>query len=64
LQSDIVNQSLNNDSISQEQIKSLVSASVGLGWVKLHPESLEGFENITTFQQLKPAVNPEACDIG
>jgi pimeloyl-ACP methyl ester carboxylesterase len=59
LQSDIVNQSLNNDSISQEQIKSLVSASLGSGWVKLHPESLEGFENITTFQQLKPAVNPE-----
>ncbi len=59
LQSDIVNQSLNNVSISQEQIKSLVSASLGSGWVKLHPESLEGFENITTFQQLKPAVNPE-----
>ena len=59
LQSDIVNQSLNNVSISQEQIKSLVSASLGSGWVKLHPESLEGFENITTFQQLKPAVNAE-----
>jgi pimeloyl-ACP methyl ester carboxylesterase len=59
LQSEIVNNSLNNVSITQEQIKSLVSASLGSGWVKLHPESLEGFENITTFQQLKPAVNPE-----
>jgi pimeloyl-ACP methyl ester carboxylesterase len=59
LQSEIVNKSLNNVSISQEEIKSLVSASLGSGWVKLHPESLEGFENITTFQQLKPAVNPE-----
>src|ERR687892_2274510 len=47
LQSEIVNKSLNNDSISQEEIKSLVSASLGSGWVKLHPESLEGFGNIT-----------------
>jgi pimeloyl-ACP methyl ester carboxylesterase len=62
LQSEIVNKSLNNVSISQEEIKSLVSASLGSGWVKLHPESLEGFENITTFQQLKPAVNPEMVD--
>src|ERR671919_131803 len=50
LQSEIVNNSLNNVSNTQEQIKSLVSASLGSGWVKLHPESLEGFENITTFQ--------------
>jgi pimeloyl-ACP methyl ester carboxylesterase len=59
LQSDVVNQSLNNVSITQEQIKSFVSASLGSGWIKLHPESLEGFENITTFQQFKPAVNPD-----
>ena len=59
LQSDIVNKSLNNIPLTAEEIKSLVSASLGSGWVKLHPESLEGFENITTFQQLKPAVNPE-----
>jgi pimeloyl-ACP methyl ester carboxylesterase len=59
LQSTVVNNSLNNIPITQEQIKSFVTASLGSGWVKLHPESLEGFENITTFQQLKPAVNPE-----
>src|SRR5829696_1343825 len=59
LQSEIVNKSLNNVSISQEEIKSLVSASLGSGWVKLHPESLEGFENITTLQQLKPGLPPE-----
>jgi len=62
LQSEIVNNSLKNVSITQEQIKSLVSASLGSGWVKLHPESLEGFENITTLQQLKPAVNPEMAN--
>src|SRR5215212_4640864 len=59
LQSEVVNNSLHNIPMTQEQIKSIVTASLGSGWVKLHPESLEGFENITTFQQLKPAVNPE-----
>ena len=41
LQSDIVNKSLNNISLTTEEIKSLVSASLGSGWIKLHPESLE-----------------------
>ena len=59
LQSEIVNNSLHNIPMTQDETKSLVTASLGSGWVKLHPESLEGFENITTFQQLKPAVNPE-----
>ena len=39
LQSEIVNKSLNNVSISQEEIKSLVAGSLGTGWIKLHPES-------------------------
>jgi pimeloyl-ACP methyl ester carboxylesterase len=59
LQSDVVNKSLNNISLTAEEIKSLVSASVGSGWIKLHPESLEGFENITSLQQLKPGLPPE-----
>ena len=62
LQSDIVNNSLHNIPMTQEEIKSLVSASLGSGWIKLHPESLEGFENITTFQQLKPGVPPEVAN--
>src|SRR6187431_1115838 len=44
LQSDIVNKSLDNISLTAEEIKSLVTASLGSGWIKLHPESLEGFE--------------------
>ena len=60
LQAEIVNQSLNNVSISQEQMKELVSASVGAGWIKLHPESLENLP--TDFQQLKPGLSPEAMD--
>ena len=39
--SDIANKFLNNISVSQEEIKSLISSSLGPGWIKLHPESLE-----------------------
>ena len=59
LQSKIVNKSLNNVSISQEEMKELVSASVGSGWLKLHPEVLE---NIPTMQQAKPGLSPEAMN--
>jgi pimeloyl-ACP methyl ester carboxylesterase len=59
LQAEIVNKSLNNVSISQEEMKELVAASVGSGWIKLHPESLDIPANITTFQQLKPGIPPE-----
>ena len=41
LQSEIVDKTLNNVSLSQEEIKSLMSASLGSGWIRLHPESLE-----------------------
>ncbi len=62
LQSEIVNKSQNNVSITTEEIKSLVTASLGSGWIKLHPESLEGFENITSLQQLKPGLPPEIAN--
>jgi pimeloyl-ACP methyl ester carboxylesterase len=58
MQSQIVNKSLNNISISQEEMKELVAASVGSGWLKLHPEVLENIP--TDFQQLKPGLSPEA----
>jgi pimeloyl-ACP methyl ester carboxylesterase len=60
LQSEIVNKSLNNVSISQEEMKSLVSASLGSGWIRLHPESVDIPTNITTFQQMKPSLSPDA----
>ena len=41
LQSDIVNKSLNNISLTAEEIKSLSSASLGSGWIRLHPESVD-----------------------
>ena len=59
LQSEIVNNSLHNIPITHEEIKSLSSASLGSGWIKLHPESLDIPANITTFQQLKPGLPPE-----
>ena len=46
--SDIVNKSQNNDiHVSQDEMKSLVNASLGSGWIKLHPESIDIPENIT-----------------
>jgi pimeloyl-ACP methyl ester carboxylesterase len=59
LQSEIVNKSLNNVSISQEEMKALVSASLGSGWIRLHPESLE---HIPTLQQAKPGLSPDAMN--
>ena len=59
LQSEIVNKSLNNVSISQEEMKELVAASLGSGWIRLHPESLE---NIPTLQQAKPGLSPDAMN--
>ena len=40
-------------------MKSLVSASLGSGWVRLHPESVDIPTNIT-LQQMKPSLSPEA----
>jgi pimeloyl-ACP methyl ester carboxylesterase len=41
-------------------VKSLVTASLGSGWMKLHPETLEQElrKNITTLEQLKPGLSP------
>ena len=58
LQAEIVNKALNNVSISQEEMKSLISASVGSGWLRLHPETLDIPENMTLLQS-KPGLTPE-----
>jgi pimeloyl-ACP methyl ester carboxylesterase len=62
LQSDVVNKSLNNVSISQGEMKALVSASLGEGWIRLHPDSVNIPENITSLQQLKPGLPPEVTN--
>src|SRR5688500_17450127 len=55
LQAEVVNKSLNNVSISQEEMKEFVSASVGSGWIRLHPEVLE---NVPTMEQSKHSLTP------
>jgi pimeloyl-ACP methyl ester carboxylesterase len=57
-QAEIVNKTHNNISLTAEDIKSLVSASLGSGWIRLHPESLDIPENVT-LQQAKPGLTPE-----
>jgi pimeloyl-ACP methyl ester carboxylesterase len=59
LMSEVVNKSLNNVSTSQEEMKAFVTASLGSGWIKLHPESIE---KIPTMQQAKPGLSPEAMN--
>lgn len=61
LQAGVVNKSLNNIPISQEEMKALVNASVGPGWLKLHPGSLDLPSNMT-FQQMKPSLSPETMN--
>src|SRR5919112_4993395 len=58
LQEEIVNKTQNNIPVSQEEMKSLVAASLGSGWIRLHPESLDIPENMS-FQQMKPSLPPE-----
>jgi pimeloyl-ACP methyl ester carboxylesterase len=62
LQADIVNKSLNNIPITQEEMKALSSASLGSGWIKLHPESVDIPANTTSLQQLKPGLSPEIAN--
>ena len=58
LQADIVNKSLHNIPATQE-LKALNVASLGSGWIKLHPESAVIPANTTSLQQLKPGLPPE-----
>jgi pimeloyl-ACP methyl ester carboxylesterase len=61
LQSDIVNKSLDNVTVSNEEFKSLVTASLGSGWIKLQPESLDIPENISVLEA-KPGLSPETMN--
>jgi pimeloyl-ACP methyl ester carboxylesterase len=62
LQADVVNKSLNNIPITHEEMKSLSSASLGSGWIRLHPEALNIPANITSLHQLKPGLSPEIAN--
>ncbi|HEU5120606.1 MAG TPA: alpha/beta hydrolase [Candidatus Nitrosocosmicus sp.] len=61
LQADVVNKSLHNIPITQE-LKALNVASLGSGWIKLHPDSVDIPANTTSLQQLKPGLSPEMAN--
>ena len=62
LQSDIVNKGLNHIPASHAQMQALNVASLGPTWIRLHPESSQIPENITSLQQLKPGLTPEVAN--
>jgi pimeloyl-ACP methyl ester carboxylesterase len=57
LQSEIVDKISNNVSISREENIALANASLGAGWIRLHPESLE---NVTEGKGFFAGISPEA----
>ncbi|MFL6330675.1 MAG: alpha/beta fold hydrolase [Nitrososphaeraceae archaeon] len=61
LQAEIVNNSLHNIPNTQN-MEALNVASLGSGWIKLHPETADVPANITTLQQLKPGLPPEIAN--
>ena len=61
LQADIVNKTVNNIPTTADEMKQLVVASLGSGWIKLHPESLDIPENMTV-AAAKPGLSPEAMN--
>ena len=62
LQSEIVNQSLNHIPTSHAKMQALNVASLGPGWIRLHPKSSKIPENITSLQQLKPGLPLEVAN--
>ena len=62
LQSDIVNKGLNHIPVSHEELQALNVASLGQNWIRMHPESSQIPENITSLQQLKPGLPPEVAN--
>jgi pimeloyl-ACP methyl ester carboxylesterase len=59
LQSEITNKSVHNIPLTHEELKALNVASLGSGWIKLHPETADIPANITSLQQLKPGLPPD-----
>ena len=61
LTNEVANKSLNNIPTTADEMKQLVAASDGSGWIKLHPESLDIPENITLLE-MKPGLTPETMN--
>ena len=61
LNNEVANKSVNNIPTTADEMKQLVAASLGSGWIKLHPESLDIPENMTLLQS-KPGLTPETMN--
>jgi pimeloyl-ACP methyl ester carboxylesterase len=61
LNNEVANKSVNNIPTTADEMKQLVATSLGSGWIKLHPESLDIPENITLLQS-KPGLTPETMN--
>jgi pimeloyl-ACP methyl ester carboxylesterase len=61
MQNEVANKSVNNIPTTADEMKQLVVASLGSGWIKLHPESLDIPENMTLLQS-KPGLTPETMN--
>jgi pimeloyl-ACP methyl ester carboxylesterase len=57
LQKEVVDKISNNVSISREENIGFLNASLGAGWIRLHPESIE---NVTEGQGFFSSISPEA----
>ena len=57
LQNELVNKISNNVTISREENIELLNASIGAGWIRLHPESLE---DVTEGKGFFGSISPEA----
>ena len=56
--SELGNKLQNNISISQGEMKSIISDNIGSGWIRLHPESLENIpEAKDLFRSITPDIN-------
>jgi pimeloyl-ACP methyl ester carboxylesterase len=64
LQAEIVNKISNNVSISQEENMALTTASLGEGWIRLHPESLENVPEGSFFASISPEAQEGQANIG
>jgi pimeloyl-ACP methyl ester carboxylesterase len=61
MQNEVLNKSVNNILTTADEMKQLAAASLGSGWIKLHPESLDIPENMTLLQS-KPGLTPETMN--
>ncbi|HEY6404472.1 MAG TPA: alpha/beta hydrolase, partial [Nitrososphaeraceae archaeon] len=64
MQIEVVNKTLNNIPPTADEMKQALVASLGSGWIKLHPESLDNplIRGNMTILQSKPGLTPETMN--